>query len=161
MAEELTPEELEILDEMHAQLKQMTQLLERQNAQLRAQLEHQRVTDMARFDRVDRLLAQLTQSMTSVKENPGKPVNSSSTGENNLSSEVASSVANHAVFPLPVNRDGQIQSQSSNYSQTQLWWRAVRKNASQSSSSDQLKCGSIMISATENERLADGVHYSK
>ena len=59
MAEEFTPEELEILDEMHAQLKQMHQILEHQHAQFMAQLECQHVNEMAHFDRLDQLLAKL------------------------------------------------------------------------------------------------------
>ena len=62
-----------------------------------------------------------------------------------------------------VERSGQIQFQSSISSQAQPWWRGVGENASKSSSSDRLNggSGSVMIGATDNEELADGVDYSK
>ena len=60
MVEEFTREELEILDEMHAQLEQMHKLLDHQHAQFMAQLKHQRITNIARLDRLDQLIAQLS-----------------------------------------------------------------------------------------------------
>ena len=63
MAEEFTLEDLANLDNIHAQLRRLSRILEQQH-----------VRDMARFDHLDRLLAQITKSVTTVNRNPGTPV---------------------------------------------------------------------------------------